>query len=130
MTLIRRGDPHLAVRSSEGSTTVVLYGELDLVLAQRVRPELDVLAREEPALTVDVRRLAFCDASGLGLLVRCARRVRARRAAWALLCDQPALLRLIRLSALDEILRPSGTRGAGAPPRPRGPLPDGGRLPA
>lgn len=32
MHLIRRREPHLAVRSSEGLTTVELYGELDLVL--------------------------------------------------------------------------------------------------
>ncbi|MEU8544100.1 STAS domain-containing protein [Streptomyces sp. NPDC048717] len=126
MHLIRRGDPNLAVRSYEGLTTVVLSGELDLVLVQRVRPELDVSAREAAALTVDVRRLTFCDASGLGLLVRCARRVRSRRAAWTLLCDQPELLRLIRLAALDEVLRPSGQRGAGGPPLPRAAPPDAG----
>ncbi|MGW4163782.1 STAS domain-containing protein [Streptomyces sp. NPDC004788] len=111
MHLIRRGDPNLAVRSSEGRTTVELYGELDLVLVQRVRPELDVLTREAPALTVDLRHLTFCDASGLGLLVRCAQRVRARGAAWHLICDQPTILRLIRLTALDDVLAP-------APPPP------------
>lgn len=130
MHLIRRREPHLAVRSSGGLTTVELYGELDLVLVQRVRPELDDLTREAAALTVDLRHLAFCDASGLGLLVRCAQRVRERGAAWRLVCDQPMILRLIRLSALDDVLRPEPSGGAPAgstlPPAPRSGRP--GRL--
>ncbi|MET9954321.1 STAS domain-containing protein [Streptomyces sp. NPDC006339] len=116
MHLIRRGDPHLAVRSSEDLTTVELYGELDLVLVQRVRPELDVLAREAAALAVDLRHVTFCDASGLGLLVRCAQRVQGRGAVWRLVCDQPMILRLVRLAGLDDVLRPS-------PPAPPGPSP-------
>ncbi|MEV5971334.1 STAS domain-containing protein [Streptomyces sp. NPDC051921] len=130
MHLIRRGDPHLAVRTSERLTTVELHGELDLVLVQRVRPELDVLAREAPALTVDLRHVTFCDASGLGLLVRCAQRVQARGAEWRLVCDQPMVLRLVRLAALDEILRPSPPApppGSAGPPAPRTGRP--GRLP-
>ncbi|MFI9001014.1 STAS domain-containing protein [Streptomyces sp. NPDC053541] len=116
MHLIRLGEADLAVRSSEGLTTVELYGELDLVLVQRVRPELDVLAREAPALTVDLRHVTFCDASGLGLLVRCAQRVRERGAEWGLVCDRPVFLRLIRLAGLDEVLCPSPPA---APPGPR-----------
>ncbi|MEV7278890.1 STAS domain-containing protein [Streptomyces sp. NPDC093111] len=128
MHLIRRREPHLAVRSSEGLTTVELYGELDLVLVQRVRPELDDLTREAAAFTVDLRSLAFCDASGLGLLVRCAQRVRGRGAAWRLVCDQPMILRLIRLAGLDDVLRPEPSApepgdgaptGAARPPAPR-----------
>ncbi|MFJ3906481.1 STAS domain-containing protein [Streptomyces sp. NPDC090025] len=128
MHLIRRGDPQLAVRSSEGLTTAELYGELDLVLVQRVRHELDVLAREATALTVDLRHITFCDASGLGLLVRCAQRVQSRAAPWRLVCDHPMTLRLIRLAALDEVLRPT-------PPGPHDPLgppapPNGSATPA
>lgn len=128
MHLIRRREPHLAVRSSEGLTTVELYGELDLVLVQRVRPELDDLTREAAAFTVDLRPLGFCDASGLGLLVRCAQRVQGRGAAWRLVCDQPTILRLIRLAALDDLLRPGpaapepgggAPSGAARPPAPR-----------
>ncbi|MCX2185744.1 STAS domain-containing protein [Streptomyces sp. SKN60] len=107
MHLIRTGEADLAVRSSEGLTTAELYGELDLVLVQRIRPELDVLAREASALTVDLRHVTFCDASGLGLLVRCAQRVRERGAAWRLVCDQPMILRLVRLAGLDDVLCPS-----------------------
>ncbi|MFC8509741.1 STAS domain-containing protein [Streptomyces sp. NPDC057411] len=139
MHLIRRREPDIAVRAGEGLTTVELYGELDLVLVQRVRPELDVLTREALALTVDLRHLGFCDASGLGLLVRCAQRVRERGAAWRLVCEQPTLLRLIRLAALDDVLRPEpsvppqngpepgGPTGPAGPPPPRTERP--GRLP-
>lgn len=106
MHLIRRCDPHLSLRVTDDLTVVELRGELDIVLAQHVRPELDTLSRECPALTVDLRPVTFCDASGLDLLARCAQRIRKRGARWSLLCDQRTILRLIRLTSLDELLDP------------------------
>ncbi|MEU4079405.1 hypothetical protein DEJ45_31570 [Streptomyces venezuelae] len=114
MQLIPRHDPYLVVRSTGGDTVAVLRGELDLVLVRHLRPELDALVRESDALTVDIRRLTFCDATGLGLLAHCAGRTRQNGARWRLVCDQPWILRLIRLTALDELLRPE-------PPRPDDP---------
>lgn len=122
MQLIPRQGRHLEARSSDGHTVAVLRGELDLVLVRRLRPELDALARESDVLTLDIRGLAFCDATGLGLLVRCAERTRARGARWRLLCDQPRILRLIRLTALDDLLRPETAPADGSAPRPE---PDG-----
>ncbi|MER7951225.1 STAS domain-containing protein [Streptomyces sp. NPDC096079] len=106
MQLIPRHDPSLVVRSTGGHTVAALRGELDLVLVRHLRPELDVLARESDSLTVDIRRLTFCDATGLGLLAHCAGRVDRRGARWRLVCDQPWILRLIRLTALTDVLRP------------------------
>ncbi|MFC9590211.1 STAS domain-containing protein [Streptomyces sp. NPDC056944] len=106
MQLIPRHDPSLVVRSDGGVTVAALRGELDLVLVRHLRPELDALARESDALTVDIRRLTFCDATGLGLLAHCAGRVHRRGARWRLVCDQPWILRLIRLTALGDLLRP------------------------
>ncbi|AVH98706.1 hypothetical protein GCM10010497_25870 [Streptomyces cinereoruber] len=122
MQLIPRQGRHLEARSSDGHTVAVLRGELDLVLVRRLRPELDALARESDVLTLDIRGLAFCDATGLGLLVRCAERTRERGARWRLLCDQPRILRLIRLTALDDLLRPETAPADGPAPRPE---PDG-----
>ncbi|MFF9147590.1 STAS domain-containing protein [Streptomyces sp. NPDC014861] len=106
MQLIPRHDPHLVVRSAGALTVAVLSGELDLVLVRRLRPELDALVREADALAVDIRPLAFCDATGLGLLARCARSARARGVHWQLVCDQPWILRLVRLTGLDDLLAP------------------------
>ncbi|MFI1657136.1 STAS domain-containing protein [Streptomyces sp. NPDC020472] len=106
MQLIPRHDPYLVVRSTGGLTVAALRGELDLVLVRHLRPELDALVRESDALTVDIRRLSFCDATGLGLLAHCAGRMHRRGARWRLLCDQPWILRLIRLTALTDVLRP------------------------
>ncbi|MFI6415985.1 STAS domain-containing protein [Streptomyces sp. NPDC050842] len=106
MQLIPRHDPHLVVRSTGGLTVAALRGELDLVLVRHLRPELDALVRESEGLTLDIRRLTFCDATGLGLLAHCAGRAQARGVRWRLICDQPWILRLIRLTALGELLRP------------------------
>ncbi|WP_051804866.1 STAS domain-containing protein [Streptomyces griseus] len=121
MQLIPRHDPHLTVRTGAGLTVAVLRGELDLVLVRHLRPELDLLVRESAALAVDVRPLGFCDATGLGLLAHCARGARERGAHWQLVCDQPWILRLVRLTGLDDLLRP---RPLLAPP-PAPPLPAG-----
>ncbi|WP_395359445.1 STAS domain-containing protein [Streptomyces sp. YH02] len=106
MQLIPRHDPYMIVRSTGGVTVAALRGELDLVLVRHLRPELDALVRESDALTVDIRRLTFCDATGLGLLAHCAGRTRQRGARWRLVCDQPWILRLIRLTALGDVLCP------------------------
>ncbi|MFJ2932387.1 STAS domain-containing protein [Streptomyces sp. NPDC087219] len=108
MQLIPRHDPYMVVRSTGGVTVAALRGELDLVLVRHLRPELDALVRESEALTVDIRRLTFCDATGLGLLAHCAGRTRQRGARWRLVCDQPWILRLIRLTDLDDVLCPEG----------------------
>ncbi|MEU2655687.1 STAS domain-containing protein [Streptomyces sp. NPDC007325] len=122
MQLIPRHDPHLAVRSAGGLTVAVLSGELDLVLVRHLRPELDALLREADALAVDIRPLGFCDATGLGLLAHCARSARARGAHWQLVCDQPWILRLIRLTGLDDLLTPEpALRPLPAPPLLSGP---------
>ncbi|MFB7357156.1 STAS domain-containing protein [Streptomyces gardneri] len=122
MQLIPRHDPHLVVHSTGGPTVAALHGELDLVLVRHLRPELDALVRESEALTVDIRGLTFCDATGLGLLAHCAGRVQARGARWRLICDQPWILRLIRLTALGELLRPEaagpGDQPAAGPSEP------------
>ncbi|WP_282692272.1 STAS domain-containing protein [Streptomyces sp. CC208A] len=106
MQLIPRHDPHLAVRTAGALTVAVLRGELDLVLVRHLRPELDALVREAEALAVDIRPLGFCDATGLGLLAHCARGARERGVPWQLVCDQPWILRLVRLTGLDDLLRP------------------------
>ncbi|WP_037968815.1 STAS domain-containing protein [Streptomyces sp. SS] len=113
MQMIPRHDPYLVVRSTGGVTVAVLRGELDLVLVRHLRPDLDALVRESDALTVDVRRLTFCDATGLGLLAHCAGGAHRRGARWRLLCDQPWILRLIRLTALGDLLRPESAPPGG-----------------
>ncbi|MGW0118739.1 STAS domain-containing protein [Streptomyces sp. NPDC003327] len=128
MQLIPLPDPHLVVRATGGLTVAALRGELDLVLVGHLRPELDALARESDALAVDIRRLTFCDASGLGLLARCAGRTRERGADWRLVCDQPWILRLIRLAGLRDLLRPEGSLHPDPAPAP--PAPPGTRSPA
>ncbi|MGW6413771.1 STAS domain-containing protein [Streptomyces sp. NPDC055055] len=132
MQLIPRHDPYLVVRSTDGVTVAALRGELDLVLVRHLRPELDALVRESVALTVDVRRLTFCDATGLGLLAHCAGDAGRRGTRWRLLCDQPWILRLIRLSALHDLLRPEHAPPDGRAAEPEesfAPLPVSAPLP-
>ncbi|MCX4986787.1 STAS domain-containing protein [Streptomyces sp. NBC_00572] len=121
MQLIPRHDPYMVVRSTGDVTVAALRGELDLVLVRHLRPELDALVRESDALTVDIRRLTFCDATGLGLLAHCAGRTRQRGARWRLVCDQPWILRLIRLTALGDVLCPEAALPDGPESQP-GPL--------
>ncbi|MFE0649531.1 STAS domain-containing protein [Streptomyces sp. NPDC059534] len=130
MQLIPRHDPYLVVRSADGVTVAALRGELDLVLVRHLRPELDALVRESDALTVDIRRVGFCDATGLGLLARCAGGAQRRGTRWRLLCDQPWILRLIRLSALGDLLRPEATPADGLAAQPEAAFPPFPEFPA
>jgi anti-sigma B factor antagonist len=55
----------------DGAAAVVIQGELDLATAdQTVRYICDVIDRHHGPVSVDLSGLAFCDACGLGALLR------------------------------------------------------------
>ncbi|MFF1479248.1 STAS domain-containing protein [Streptomyces sp. NPDC058301] len=105
-----RERPLLRVHTRAGVTIVELHGEIDIQAVQALRPRLDTLTGDGVgALAVDLRAIRFLDCSGLALLVRAHRRVTERGGSWALVCDHPLTLRILRITALTAVLRPAPT---------------------
>jgi anti-sigma B factor antagonist len=91
--------------SADGIPVVAVRGELDLATTDRtVRYVTDVIDSGARQVRVDLSGLAFCDACGLGALIRIA--AHAERAGCRLELVKPsrAAARIMRITGVDERL--------------------------
>jgi anti-anti-sigma factor len=91
--------------SADGSAEVFIRGELDLATADRTASFVnEVIDRHEGTVSADLSGLTFCDACGLGALIRIA--AHAERAGRALVLTRPsrAVTRIMRITGVDERL--------------------------
>jgi anti-sigma B factor antagonist len=91
--------------SQTGQTTVTFAGELDTASADQayeyVRDAID--AHGGPVL-LDVAGLSFCDACGLGALVRMSRHAGQAGSSLHLVAPPPRLMKIIRITGLEDKL--------------------------
>jgi len=98
--------------TADGRAEVSIRGELDLASADRmVRFVSEVIDQNEGTITADLSGLTFCDACGLGALIRIA--AHAERAGRTLELAKPsrAVARIMRITGVDERLRVSAMAG-------------------
>lgn len=87
----------------DGNATVRARGELDIATADQAYAYLrDVLDSQDGQVTVNLAELTFCDAAGLGALARAQGHARSAGRALKLAAAQPSLLRIMRITAMDE----------------------------
>jgi anti-anti-sigma factor len=98
---IRQHDEH------DGGLRVSLVGEVDLAVSEALTCELRELEGARGPVRLDLARLRFIDAAGLGALVRAITRARAAG------CDvevgrvvTPAVERVVALSGIAPVLWP------------------------
>ena len=91
--------------SQTGQTTITFDGELDAASADQaygyVRDALDARGGE---VLLDVAGLSFCDARGLGALARMSRHARQAGSSLHLVAPTPRLMKIIRITGLEEVL--------------------------
>lgn len=94
-------------RAEHGRSVVELHGEIDLAVVLATTPRLYALtAAPAPQLVADLRPVTFIDCSGLALLVDIRARALASGGAFTLVCADPRVLRLLRITGLEDILVP------------------------
>ncbi len=80
-------------------------GEVDVYTAPRLRDRLtelvDAGARN---VVVDLARVDFLDSTGLGVLVGAQKRLRPVGGTFSLVCAKESLLKVFRITALDQII--------------------------
>ncbi|MFI8850597.1 STAS domain-containing protein [Streptomyces sp. NPDC053499] len=92
-------------RAEPGRTVVELHGEIDLAVVLETTPQLYALTTAPaPRLVADLRPVTFIDCSGLALLVDIRSRVLASGGSFTLVCVDPRVLRLLRITGLDDVL--------------------------
>ena len=99
--------PLTITTEAEGDTVVVrLWGELDYTSASILKEEFDrAEARFAPARAhLDLAGVRHLDATGLGLLVAIAKRLRARDGDLRLLNVTPEAMEVLELTGLHEAL--------------------------
>ena len=106
-----RRDPATSLVTSvvrrEGATAVVeIAGEIDVHTAGELRGFLLGLAGEgHVRLVADFSGVRFCDAAGLGVLVRVNNRVAEEGGSLRLSGVRPAQRRILRITGLDQLFR-------------------------
>jgi anti-sigma B factor antagonist len=91
--------------SQTGQTTVTFAGELDTASADQayeyVRAAIDARGGQ---VLLDVAGLSFCDARGLGALMRMSRHAGQAGASLRLVAPPPRLMKIIRITGLEDKL--------------------------
>jgi anti-sigma B factor antagonist len=93
----------LSVRTGEdGGQVVAMTGELDIATAEQAYAYLSDVLAERDGVSMDLSGLTFCDASGLSVLARVARRARKAGGQLRMVAARPALMKIIRITGLDR----------------------------
>jgi anti-anti-sigma factor len=89
--------------TTDGKATVRVCGELDIATADQAYAYLrDVVDSQQGPVTMNLAGLTFCDAAGLGVLARIAGHARQAGRSLKLTAARPSLLRIMRITGMDE----------------------------
>jgi anti-anti-sigma factor len=89
--------------AGDGKATVRVTGELDIATADQAYAYLrDVVDSQTGPVTMNLAGLTFCDAAGLGVLARVAGYAKRSGRSLKLTAARPSLLRIMRITGMDE----------------------------
>ena len=91
------------VEVAEDHTVCRPVGELDAYTVGDFREALNAVD-ERARLVVDLNGVPFMDSAGLGALIGGIRRVRDSGGSISVLCDRPAITRLLHTTGFDRIV--------------------------
>ena len=90
--------------ATDGIEVIDVQGEIDIYTAPRLRELLvDLAVKGSCQLVVNLDKVGFLDSTGLGVLVGGLRRVRALDGSLDLVCTQPRILKILRITGLTEV---------------------------
>jgi anti-sigma B factor antagonist len=94
----------LMTRTVAEHTVLEVGGEVDVYTAPRLRERLlELIDGGSRKVVVDLGRVDFLDSTGLGVLVGALKRLRPAGGTFALVCDKEPLLKIFRITALDQV---------------------------
>lgn len=106
-------DLALDTLTADGTTVVVVGGELDAVTAPQLRAYLGPLVKRTAARVVlDLSDVTFLDSTGLGALIEARSTVAADGGAFALVVTASRVAKVLTITGLDEALSMRDTREA------------------
>ena len=97
-------DLSLSTKTEGDRTVVTVGGEIDVYTAPKLREQLiDLVSTGNYHLIVDMEGVDFLDSTGLGVLVAGLNRAREVGGSLSLVCPQERVLKLFRITGLDEV---------------------------
>ena len=98
----------IAFSEVDGCTVCRPTGDLDALTVAEFREQLSTLS-PETRLVIDLCGVPFMDSTGLGALIGGIRRIRDAGGSIEVVCDRPAVLRLLHTTGFDRIVGVSAT---------------------
>jgi anti-sigma B factor antagonist len=89
----------------DGCAVVAVTGEIDMATAPALEARIDAVLAAGPSIVVlDLADTAFMDSTGLGVVVRAARRLEERSAKLIVRSPQPAVQRVLHITGVERML--------------------------
>ncbi len=83
---------------------IAVSGEIDLFTTPEFKEAVaHALSRSGETLVIDLTRATFMDSSSLGVLIGAHRRMTRRGGRLVVACDQPAILKVLRVTGLNGV---------------------------
>jgi anti-anti-sigma factor len=101
------GPVQLALSTRQGltATVVTVTGELDVLTARKLMPQLDdIVRRHQGDAVIDLRQAEFIDSFGLTFLLNTERRLARQGRTFAVICGDGPVRRAIEFARLIEPL--------------------------
>jgi anti-sigma B factor antagonist len=112
----------LSTRTVGEHTVLEVGGEVDVYTAPRLRERLiELIDAGDRRIVVDLGRVDFLDSTGLGVLVGALKRLRPAGGTFGLVCGKEPLLKIFRITALDQVFPIFPTVAAATGEEPGGP---------
>jgi anti-sigma B factor antagonist len=94
------------------ATVLAARGEIDVYSSSMFREEItSIIDAGTHRLVLDIEGVEFLDSTGLGVLISALKRVRARDGSMGIVCTQPRILRVFKVSGLSEVFEFYATVG-------------------
>ena len=91
--------------SADGHAVIAMRGDLDLATVDRVVGYVtDVIDRHDGPVSADLGGVAFCDACGLGALIRIAAYADQAGRQLEMIRPSRALVKIMRITGVDQLL--------------------------
>jgi anti-anti-sigma factor len=101
--------------TADGHVAVAIDGDLDLATVDRtVRYVSDIIDRHDGPVRADLSGLVFCDACGLGALIRIARHAEQAGRRLEFVKPSRSVARIMRITGVDDRLLVPALAGLGA----------------
>jgi anti-sigma B factor antagonist len=97
--------PESVLRPAVAAPVVQFPGEIDIANREQVRTLLLTAVSVSRTVIVDMSGTAFCDSSGISVLVSAAKQARASGGDVLVVLSEPASRRIFKVTGVDRFLR-------------------------